>query len=108
MAKYLLMASYTGEAWAAQVKNPQNRVELVRPVFERMGGSMELAYGSFGESDIVIIMDMPDNISAAAISIAFAAGGAVTNIKTIPLMEMDDLLAALGKAGGAQYSPPSS
>ena len=71
MAKYLLMASYTGEAWAAQVKNPQNRVELVRPVFERMGGSMELAYGSFGESDIVIIMDMPDNISAAAISIAF-------------------------------------
>ena len=108
MAKYLLMASYTGEAWAAQVLNPQNRIELVRPVFERMGGSLDLAYGAFGEADIVLIMDMPDNVTAAALSIAFAAGGSVTNIKTIPLMQMDELLAALAKAGGAQYTPPGS
>jgi hypothetical protein len=38
MAKYLFQASYTSEAWAAQLQNPQNRVEILRPIVERLGG----------------------------------------------------------------------
>ncbi len=55
MAKYLLMGSYTSDAWAAQVKNPQNRLEAFTPVFEKMGGSVESAYMAFGGDDLVII-----------------------------------------------------
>ena len=51
MSKYLLMGSYTSEAWAAQVKNPQNRLEAVTPVFEKMGGSVEAAYMALGDED---------------------------------------------------------
>ena len=108
MAKYLLRGSYTSEAWAAQVKDPKNRVELVRPVFEQLGGSIESAYFTFGEDDLVIIMEMPDNVSAAALSIAFSAGGAVKNVKTVPLMSIDDGLEAITKAGSVGYRPPPS
>ena len=41
MAKYLLRGSYTSEAWASQVKDPKNRIEAVRPVFDQLGGSIE-------------------------------------------------------------------
>jgi uncharacterized protein with GYD domain len=47
MAHYLITGSYTSEAWAAQIKNPQNRFELVKPLFESQGGSIESAYFAF-------------------------------------------------------------
>lgn len=54
--------------------NPQNRIEAVRPVVEKLGGKIESAWFSFGDYDIVVISEMPDNVSAAAIAMAFAAG----------------------------------
>jgi uncharacterized protein with GYD domain len=66
MAKYLFQATYTSDAWAAQVKNPQNRVEAVRPVIEGLGGHIESVYFAFGEYDVVGIVEMPDNVSMAA------------------------------------------
>src|SRR5712692_8730062 len=65
--RYLLQLAYTTDAWGAQVKNPQDRVEIVRPLMERLGGSFESVYFGFGEYDVVAIMDMPDNVSAAAV-----------------------------------------
>ena len=62
MAKYLILGSYTSAAWAAQLKEPGNRMDAVRPMFERMGGSLESAYFAFGDYDIVGIVDMPDNV----------------------------------------------
>jgi len=35
MALDLVQAAYTSEAWAAQVKNPQNRIDVIGPVIER-------------------------------------------------------------------------
>ncbi len=106
MPKYLLTASYTHEAWAAQLKNPQNRIEQVRKAFEQFGGTMESAYYTFGDSDLVAIMDMPDNVTAAALSIAVSAAGAVNNIKTTPLMSPDEGLEAIKKAADSVYTPP--
>jgi len=107
MAKYLSLCSYTSAAWAAQIKEPRNRLEVVRPLFERLGGSIESAYLAFGEYDIVIISEMPDNVSSAALSIAVSAGGAVS-IKTIPLISFEEGMEALKKAGELSYIPPGS
>ena len=52
MAKYLFQATYTSEAWAAQVRTPQNRVEVIRPVIEGLGGHLECAYLAFGDYDV--------------------------------------------------------
>lgn len=50
---------------------------------------------------------MPDNVSAAAFSIAASAGGSVKAFKTMPLMSTADAVEAMRKAGGAAYAPPA-
>ena len=84
MAKYLVQAAYTSEVWAAQISNPQNRLEAVGAVANRLGGKIDAFYVAFGEYDIVGIVDFPDNVSEAAFSIAVASGGAVKALKTTP------------------------
>jgi uncharacterized protein with GYD domain len=106
MARYLFQASYTNEAWAAQVSHPQNRMEVIRPVIERLGGRLESAYLSFGDYDVVVIAEMPDSVSAAAFSLAASAGGGVKAVKTTPLMTVEEGIEAMQKAAGAGYRPP--
>jgi uncharacterized protein with GYD domain len=110
MAHYLCQLAYTNEAWAAQIKNPADRVKVVAPFLERLGARFEAAYLSFGEYDIVFIMEAPDNVSAAAVSLAITAGGAVKAYKTTPLMTPDEGIEAMRKAGGAAstYRPPGA
>jgi uncharacterized protein with GYD domain len=106
MAYFLLQGAYTSEAWKSLVKKPVNRIEVVRPIIEKLGGSVEGAWLSFGDYDVVLIMQMPDNVSAAAFSLAVAASGAFKTHKTTPLMTMADGVEAMKKAGGAGYRPP--
>ena len=47
------------EAWSGLVKNPQNRLEAVRPVVEKLGGKIEGGWLAFGEYDIVLVCQMP-------------------------------------------------
>ena len=106
MAKYLILGSYTSAAWAAQVKNPQNRMEVVRPDVERLGGTFDTAYMAFGDHDFVGIVDMPANVTAAAMSIGLTAGGGLKSLKSVPLMEFSEGLEAVKKAGEMIYRPP--
>jgi uncharacterized protein with GYD domain len=105
MANYLLQLSYSAPTWAALVKRPENRAEAVRKSIENLGGKINGFWFSFGEHDIVGILEMPDNISAAAFSMAIAAGGACHNIKTTPLLSVDEAMTAMKKAGGSGYKP---
>jgi len=107
MPHYLLQVAYTPDAWATQLKNPQNRIEAIRPAVQGLGGRIECAYISFGEYDVMAVLDMPDNVSAAAFSIAASAGGAIKAAKTTPLMTMEEGIEAMRKAGGAGYRPPT-
>lgn len=107
MPYYLIQAAYTAEAWATMVKNPQNRIEAVRPVVEKLGGRIEGGWLAFGEYDIAAICHMPNNLNAAAFSMAAAAGGAVKAIKTTPLMTPEEGIEAAKKAAKAGYHPPS-
>src|SRR4051812_34669790 len=97
MAHYLVQVSYTSSSWAAQLKEPMNRIDAIKPVMDKLGGRITAAYYSFGEDDLVFIAVFPDNVSAAAASLAFSAGGAVKSIKTTPLMTVDEGIAALKK-----------
>jgi uncharacterized protein with GYD domain len=82
MPLYMYQASYTSEAWAEQLKNPQNRLEQMRPVVEAAGGKLLAFYYAFGEYDVVAIMELPDNIRASALALSVAGGGALKNGKT--------------------------
>jgi uncharacterized protein with GYD domain len=106
MAYYLVQAAYTAEAWAAMVQDPQNRAEVIRPVIDRLGGSLVGTWLAFGEYDVVAILQLPDPVSAAALSLAASAGGAVRALKTTPLLTMEEGMAAMRQAAGAGYRPP--
>ena len=106
MAHYLLQVSYTPEAWAGLVKNPQDRAAALKPVLDKLGGRIESAFFAFGDHDVVLILDMPANVEAAAFAIAAAAGGAVKSIKTTALLSITEGLEAMKKAGASGYTPP--
>jgi uncharacterized protein with GYD domain len=106
MAHYLIQVAYTPEAWAAMTKNPQDRSEVIRPIVERMGGRVEEFYVSFGEYDIVAIVEFPDNVTAAAFSIGTTSGGALKAFKTTPLLQPDEALQAMRRAAEIGYEPP--
>jgi uncharacterized protein with GYD domain len=80
MPLFMCQAAYTAESWAAQLKNPQNRVEAVgRAACEAVGGKLVGGWYCFGEYDLVIVADVPDNESMSAIALAIGAGGAGEN-----------------------------
>src|SRR5713101_6299026 len=84
MPHYLVQVAYTAEAWPAMVKKPQNRLDAVRPVIQKLGGKLESGWLAFSDYDIVAICEMPNNVSAAAFAMAASAGGAVKAFKTTP------------------------
>jgi uncharacterized protein with GYD domain len=105
MAQFLVQVAYTSEAWATLVKSPQNRIPAVSTVVQKLGGQLLHGWLSFGDYDTAVVMEMPDNVSAAAFAAAIAAGGACKSIKTTPLLSADEGVAAMKKAGTSGYQP---
>ena len=108
MAHYMVQASYTSGSWAAQIKNPQNRIEQVGKMFGSKGIKFLSGYYSFGEFDLCLILEGPDNVGGASALIAAAAGGAISKIQTTVLMTAEEGLEAIKGAGSVEYSPPGS
>jgi uncharacterized protein with GYD domain len=90
---------YRGSS-AALTKNPQNRVEAVRVLLEKMGGKLRGRCFSFGEYDFTAVATVPDNVTAAALSIAVSGGGTVKSCLTTPLLTPEEGVAAMKKASG--------
>ena len=65
-------------------------------------------YFSFGDSDVVVITEAPDNVTAASAVIAIARAGAVTDVRTTVLMSYDEGIEALKRSGSMTYSPPEA
>ena len=103
MSYFCHQVKYTKEAWARLMQNPQDRLEAVRAPIEKLGGKIHTSFFAFGPYDVLAITEFSDNISAAAISIAFAAGGAVSDIQTTPLLTAAQAVEALRKAGSCGY-----
>lgn len=100
MPLYMYQAAYTPESLAAQIKDPQDRIHVVAPAFSAVGAKIIAAGYVFGDYDIVAVYEAPDDESAAALALAFAAGGAVKSSRTTKLLDGSQWIAALQKAGG--------
>jgi uncharacterized protein with GYD domain len=104
MAKYLIQASYTAEGLKGLMKDKASgREAAVRKAAEAAGGSVEAFYYSFGKHDAVVIVDVPDNVTAAAFALTAAASGLV-RIQTTPLLTVQEVDQALAKK--VAYNPP--
>jgi len=99
MALYMYQAAYSSESIAAQIRDPQDRLEAVKPALERAGAKLLAGGYSFGEYDVVAICEAPNDTAMAAVSLAFAAGGAIRSARTTKLLEPQEWIAALKQAG---------
>ncbi len=106
MALYMYQASYTAEAMAALVREPQDRIEAARSAIEAMGGKLVAAGYPFGDYDAIVLFEAPDDTAAAGFALAIAAGGAVKSAKTTRLLSGQEWIESLRKAQGSQYRPP--
>ena len=104
MPKYLWKANYVGEGVKGLLKEGgTSRRAAVEKMINSMGGKLEVFYYAFGETDLYAIVDMPDNVSAAAFALTVAASGAVT-LKTTVLMAPEEIDKAVKKT--PSYRPP--
>lgn len=103
MAKFLINGSYTAEGAKGLIKEGGTaRKAAVQKALEGLGGKIDSIYYTFGASDVIVICDIPDAISALALSMAVNASGAV-RISTTPLLTVEDVDAACKKTTG--YRP---
>lgn len=106
MPKYLVQASYTVEGTKGLLKDGgSKRRAVAEEAVKSLGGRLEAFYFAFGETDVFAIADMPDNASAAAVSLAVTASGAV-RAKTTVLLTPEEMDQAAKKT--VSYRPPGT
>ena len=108
MPMYLTRFSYTPEAWARMIKNPEDRRAAARQYIESVGGKLHGFWYAFGEKDGYNLWEAPDNVSMAAIVIAIGAGGALKSYDTTVLLTVEETLAALKKSASISYRAPGT
>ena len=106
MPLYLGRFSYSTDAMRALLNQPQDRSAAAREVAESLGGKLLGFWFAFGEFDGVFLMEAPDNASAAAVAMAVGASGALSEIETTVLLDMNEAQDAMRKAASATYRPP--
>ena len=97
MPKYLIQGSYTAEGTKGVRKDGgSKRRQVAEALMKEAGARLEAFYFTFGDMDFVGVVDAPDNVSIAAMSLAVNASG-VTNLRTTPLLTPEEMDAAAKK-----------
>ena len=108
MPKYALFFTLPGDTVAKFIDNPGDRAAAVKAMTDSVGGSVLGYYWMLGKPDGMVIVDLPDSETAAAISLAVASSGAIASTETHQLFDAADLPALAEKARSIQatYTPP--
>ena len=94
MAKYLFTGNYTAEGVKGVLKEGgSGRRDAVSTAVKAMGGNVESIYYAFGDPDVYVIADIPDNISAVALSMGISSTGLI-GVKTTVLLTVEEVDAA--------------
>jgi uncharacterized protein with GYD domain len=106
MPKFLVEATYTTEGFKGLAQDKASgRKAAIAQAIKKLGGKMEAMYFCLGENDLIIIADMPDHISVAALGSAACASGMV-HTKTTVLLTVQEADEALSKP--VTYRPPGA
>jgi uncharacterized protein with GYD domain len=104
MPKYLYKGSYTLEGTRGLLKDGgSKRQAVVEQMMAKAGGSVEAFYYAFGDDDLYLIVDMPDNVTGAAVSLLVNAAGGFTG-NTVVLLTPEEMDRATQMS--VEYSPP--
>ena len=104
MPRYLIIGSYTTQGEQGLLsKGGTARRASVTEMVEKLGGKVETFDFAFGEDDVYVVCELPDNVTAAAIGLAVGASGLV-GIRTVVLLTPEEIDAAAEKH--AEYHGP--
>ncbi len=108
MAFYLVRAKVAQDFMKALVERPEDRLVTTTRLLQGIGGRLHYYFFCFGEYDIVLIYELPDNVSSASLSMVLTSSGTVTEVETTPLLTMEEAISAMSRAGDAMgiYQPP--
>ena len=107
MPKYLVEGRYTSDGLTGLAREGVSRRRAdIAKMIESAGGKLEALYFAFGDADFYIIFDVPDNISAAALSVVANQSGFSVTSKIIVLMTADEMDEAIKKAMTIEFLPP--
>jgi uncharacterized protein with GYD domain len=106
MGRYMIQASYTKEATAALVQQPEDRSLVVWPLIEQLGGRLLEFYFCLGEYDVVCIAELPNDTAALAFDMAVVVPGHISKIKTTPLLTGDESVMAMKEAAVISLRAP--
>jgi uncharacterized protein with GYD domain len=93
MPTYLMLSTLTEKGIQTLRANPGRLREVNRDV-EEMGAKVLHQWAALGEYDFVNIVEAPDDVTVAKVSVALGARGSA-KLESLPLISVDDLLAAL-------------
>jgi uncharacterized protein with GYD domain len=98
MSKYLISASYTAPGLqGVRSGGAKARVDAVSTMLEAVGGHLDSFHFAFGDADVYVVADLPDDESAAAVAMAINSSGAVT-IRTTKLLTVEQVDEALQRS----------
>ena len=104
MPRFMIVASYTAEGEQGLLsKGGTARRASVTEMVEKLGGTVETFDFAFGEDDVFVVCELPDNVTAAAIGLAVGASG-LTTVRTVVLLTPEEIDAAAQKH--ADYHGP--
>ena len=93
MPTYLMLSTLTEKGVQTLHANPGRLREVNRDV-EEMGAKVLHQWASLGEYDFVNVVEAPDDVTVAKISLALGARGSA-KLASLPLLDIDDLLGML-------------
>jgi uncharacterized protein with GYD domain len=107
MPFFLCRVGYNDTAAKALIANPQTREDVIRKSCASLGGKLHSFFFAFGEYDVVVIAEFPDNPSAAAFTLATSSKGAVAKFHTTVLLTPAEAVEGMKKAQKVDYAPPA-
>ncbi len=106
MPKYLCSAGYSAEGLQGLVRDTASgRKAAVQKAIKALGGKLEAFYYSFGDDDVVLIVDLPDNTAAAALAVTVGSTGLV-QLRTTTLLTVEEMDKAIKTK--AKYRAPGA
>ena len=98
MIKYIVLGNYTPDGTKGLIKEGgTGRQKTVEGMVKKLGGSIEAFYYAFGDYDVIAICAVPDEITAAGMSMAINASGMV-EVTLTRLLSPADIDAAAKKS----------
>lgn len=97
MSHYLFESNYTAEGLSGLMKDGgTGRRKAIEELCTSVGGHLETMHFAFGDTDVFVMADLPDDEAAASVALKVSASGKAT-VRTVKLLTVEQIDEAVGR-----------